>query len=97
VVWFSVGWVYWLASGHAPQKPIKPFPKVCCRACGAPMRVIAISDQPIRPTLSTHSRAYLDSGEEVERFKIDANVTKYDQQNRNKKTHFKLAPGGATS
>ncbi|MDP1561182.1 MAG: transposase, partial [Pirellulaceae bacterium] len=62
VVWFSVGLVYWLASGHAPQKPIKPFPKVCCLACGAPMRVIAISDHPIRPTLSTHSRAYLDSG-----------------------------------
>jgi len=62
VVWFSVGWVYWLASGHAPQQPIKPMPKVCCRACGAPMRVIAISDHPIRPTLSTHSRAYLDSG-----------------------------------
>lgn len=62
VVWFSVGWVYWLASGHAPQKPLKPMPKVCCRACGAPMRVLAISDQPIRPTLSTNSRAYLDSG-----------------------------------
>lgn len=62
VVWFSLGWVYWLASAHAPQKPLKPMPKVCCRACGAPMRVLAISDQPIRPTLTSHSRAYLDSG-----------------------------------
>ena len=62
LVWFSVGWVYWLASGHAPQEPIKPIPKVCCAACGATMRVIEITNQPIRPTLPCHTRAYLDSG-----------------------------------
>lgn len=62
VVWFTLGWVYWLASAHAPQEPLKPFPKVRCAACGSQMRVVAISDQPIRLTLPSHAQAYLDSG-----------------------------------
>jgi hypothetical protein len=97
VIWFSLGWIYWLASGHAPHKPLKTFPKVCCRACGAPLRVIAIPDRPIRPKLSTHSRAYLSSERKNERFKSNTNRTKIDHQNRIKTTQPKLAPGGATT
>jgi len=62
LVWMMLGWVYWLATAHVPQTPIKPFPKVCCQACGGEMVVIAIKHSPILPTLASHALAYLDSG-----------------------------------
>lgn len=62
IVWFSIGWIYWLATAHAPQTVIEPFPKVRCAACGEEMRITAITHQPISPTLSAHPLAYLDSG-----------------------------------
>jgi hypothetical protein len=34
IVWFSLGWVWWLATAHAPQPAIAPFPKLRCAACG---------------------------------------------------------------
>jgi hypothetical protein len=67
IVWFALGWVYWLATAHAPQEKPKPFPQVHCAACGAEMKIIAISNQPVRPSLmqpilSAHPLSYLDSG-----------------------------------
>ena len=43
-----LGWVYWLASGHAPQPAIKQPSVVRCAACGHTMRVVAIT---LRTTL----------------------------------------------
>ena len=60
--WFALGWVYWLATAHAPQPMLNPFPKVRCSACGAEMNVIGITHDPVRPTLSAHALAYLDTG-----------------------------------
>lgn len=62
IVWFALGWVYWLATAHAPQPMLNPFPKVRCSACGAEMNVIGITHDPVRPTLSAHALAYLDTG-----------------------------------
>jgi hypothetical protein len=62
IVWFSLGWVYWLASGHAPPPKATRFPTVRCAECGSEMKVVAITHAAIQPTLSEHPRAYLDSG-----------------------------------
>ena len=62
IVWFSRGWVYWLASAQtSPPQPAK-FPQLRCAACGAVMKVVAITYTPMLPTLSEHALAYLDSG-----------------------------------
>jgi hypothetical protein len=62
IVWFSLGWVYWLATGHAPRPEASLFPRVRCAACGSVMKVVAITHALIQPTLCEHPRAYLDSG-----------------------------------
>jgi hypothetical protein len=62
IVWFVLGWVYWLATAHAPQEKPKSFPQLRCAACGAQMKVIRIIEQPIHPALLNHALAYLDSG-----------------------------------
>jgi hypothetical protein len=62
LVWFTLGWVYWLATAHARQTPVEPFPKVRCRSCGAAMRVVEVTNTPVTPTLASHALAYLDSG-----------------------------------
>ena len=33
IVWFSLGWVYWLATAHTPQPQPTPFSKLRCAAC----------------------------------------------------------------
>ncbi len=62
IVWFSLGWVYWLATAHAPQPQPTPFSKLRCAACGAEMKVVRITMEPILPTFSEHPLAYLDTG-----------------------------------
>jgi len=62
LAWFTLGWVYWLASGHAPRQEQHPFPTLRCAACGGEMRVVASTDLPIVFTLPNHALAYLDSG-----------------------------------
>jgi hypothetical protein len=62
IVWFSLGWVYWLATAHAPRPRLPEFPKVRCAACGAPMAVVEITAQATPPSLAQHALAYLDSG-----------------------------------
>ena len=61
LVTLFLGWVYWLASGHAPQPIAKQPATLRCATCGEPMRVVEITHQP-RFGLSEHSQAYLDSG-----------------------------------
>lgn len=56
-----LGWVYWLASGHAPQPQTKQPAVVRCTVCGHSMRVIEVTYQSVN-TLSEHALAYLDSG-----------------------------------
>lgn len=62
IVWFALGRVWWLATAHTPRTPPRPFPKLRCAACGGEMVVGAITRHPIRPALSGHALAYLDSG-----------------------------------
>jgi hypothetical protein len=61
LVWLFLGWTYWLASGHAPQREPIPRPKVRCAQCGGSMRVVDITFEPT-DVLSEHALAYLDSG-----------------------------------
>jgi hypothetical protein len=61
IVWFSLGWVYWLATAHASQPPMPRFPQLRCAACGGEMEIVTITDRAIPPTLSEHPLAYLDS------------------------------------
>jgi hypothetical protein len=61
LVTLFLGWVYWLASGHAPQPVAKKPGQVRCAACGETMRVVAITRDPLI-TLSDRALAYLDSG-----------------------------------
>ena len=56
LVWSYLGWVYWLASGYAPQtKPLTA--PLCCTDCGGPMRVVEVTYDAIRlprgPPLAT--------------------------------------------
>lgn len=69
IVWFSVGWVYWLASGHAPIRPIPKFPALRCAGCGEALKVLGFTPPERdesgclqRAALTEHARAYLDSG-----------------------------------
>jgi hypothetical protein len=62
IVWMSIGWIYWLASGHTPQPdPIKD-PELRCAECGSAMRVVQVIHDPIPLLLLEHGLAYLDSG-----------------------------------
>ena len=61
LVWFFLGWVYWLASGHAPPEPPPQRPGLKCAECGGPLRIIGVVFLNCR-TLVEHSVKYLDSG-----------------------------------
>jgi hypothetical protein len=61
LIWMFLGWVYWLASGHAPQSDPEPRPPPTCPACGGRMTRAYVVHQDVR-TLVEFSRAYLDSG-----------------------------------
>jgi hypothetical protein len=62
LAWFTLGWVYWLASGHAPREKRPSFPALRCAACSGEMRVVAVTNCQIRLTLANHGLAFLDSG-----------------------------------
>jgi hypothetical protein len=61
LVYVFLGWMYWLATAHAPQVTAKPPSTVRCAECGEAMHVVEVTYQPVR-TLSEHALAYLDSG-----------------------------------
>ena len=61
LVYVFLGWMYWLATAHAPQVTAKPPSTVRCAECGEEMHVVEVTYQPVR-TLSEHALAYLDSG-----------------------------------
>jgi hypothetical protein len=61
LVWLFLGWTFWLASGHVPQRPPRCKPTVRCAACGGEMRLVGITFEPIG-VLSEHALTYLDSG-----------------------------------
>lgn len=64
LVWLSLGWTFWLASGYAPQpKPLTS--PLRCADCGGEMKVIAVTCDAIVPTALSSSGsalAYYDSG-----------------------------------
>lgn len=62
LAWMMLGWVYWLASGHAPREKLPAFPVLRCAHCGGEMRVVLVYHQPVPQSLLNHSVAYLDSG-----------------------------------
>ncbi|PAY19034.1 hypothetical protein CKO51_12845 [Rhodopirellula sp. SM50] len=46
LVWMSLGWVYWLVGGHAPQsEPLVRAPR--CALCGGDLRVVTVSFDPM--------------------------------------------------
>lgn len=62
IVWMSIGWIYWLGSGHTPQSdPIKRS-TLRCAGCGSTMHVIRIFNEPIPLSQLQRGLAYLDSG-----------------------------------
>jgi hypothetical protein len=62
LVTIFLGWVYWLASGYAPQTPAElPKPPPSCPACGGAMRRVTLVLHDVR-TLVNFSNAYMDSG-----------------------------------
>jgi len=62
LAWFAIGWVYWLASGHAPATPPPSKPVARCRHCGAPMNVVQVVDYAIDVKFLNFALAYFDSG-----------------------------------
>ena len=42
LVWFALGWVYWLASGMARREPQAKVPTLRCRRCGGSMQVAIV-------------------------------------------------------
>ena len=46
LVWLFLGWTFWLASGHAPQRQPVPKPHLRCAECGGEMRVVDITFEP---------------------------------------------------
>jgi hypothetical protein len=61
LIWLFLGWVYWLASGHAPQPEAAPRKLPTCPVCGGKMRQTYLMHRDVR-ALVDFSRAYLDSG-----------------------------------
>ena len=46
LIWMQLGWVYWLASGHAKQpEPLTSHPH--CKHCGCRLRVVAVHFDPM--------------------------------------------------
>jgi hypothetical protein len=61
LVWMMLGWVYWLASGRAPQpKPAKQA-TLRCAVCGGQMHVVMIINAPLPAAFLNRGRVYLDS------------------------------------
>ncbi len=60
LVWLSLGWTFWLGSGHAPQPKYTPPSAVRCAECGGTMRLVAVSHTAC--VLTEHAIPYLDSG-----------------------------------
>lgn len=61
LVWLHLGWTFWLGSGVAPQAEPLVAPLRCAK-CGAAMRVVAVTHQPIRISDAAGALAYFDSG-----------------------------------
>ena len=59
LVWFYLGWRYWLARQAEPEPIAKP--PVRCAECGSEMQLVAITDGGGR-LLYSHPLPYLDSG-----------------------------------
>ena len=62
LVWLFLGWTYWLASGHAPQREPMTKPQVRCAQCGGVMRVVDITFEPTG-VLSEHALRIWTAGE----------------------------------
>src|SRR5690606_5940365 len=60
LVTIFLGWVYWLASGYAPQPEFELPPPPSCPACGGVMRRVTFVLHDVR-VLVEFSSAYLDS------------------------------------
>jgi hypothetical protein len=61
LVWLFLGWVYWLASGYAPQPEPEPRPAPICPACGGAMHRAYVVHHDVR-ALVEFSQSYLESG-----------------------------------
>ena len=61
LVWFSLGWIYWLASGQARQSKPVITPPFRCTTCGGTMQVTLVLHMPISLLFLQHRLAYLDS------------------------------------
>lgn len=61
LIWLFLGWVYWLASGYAPQEQASLRKPPTCPACGGSMRQIYVAHHDVQ-TLVEFSSAFLDSG-----------------------------------
>ena len=59
LVWFYLGWCYWLAKQAEPESIEKP--PVRCAECGGDMQLVAVTDGSGR-LLYNHPLPYLDSG-----------------------------------
>jgi hypothetical protein len=60
LVWLFLDWVYWLASGHAPQEPAQERAVLKCIHCGAAMQLSGVVHGNLRALLD-HGRDFLDS------------------------------------
>ena len=61
LVWFYVGWFYYLTSHRADPEPAPQRDRPKCAKCGGVMRIVEVVYDNCR-TLVEHSRKYLDSG-----------------------------------
>jgi hypothetical protein len=62
LVWFFLGWTFWLGSGYAPQEPALTVPLRCAN-CGGELRVVDVTFDAIDPAdLSPQGLTYQDSG-----------------------------------
>ena len=63
LVWFALGWVYWLASGMARREPQAKVPTLRCRRCGGSMQVAIVYNHELPvPLLALNSGlVYFDS------------------------------------
>ena len=59
LVWFSLGWNYFLQKRSVPESPSKP--PMNCADCGGDLHLVAITDGAGR-VLYNHPLPYLDSG-----------------------------------
>lgn len=60
LVWLSLGWTFWLASGHAPQEKPLTAP-LRCSDCGGELRVVDVTYDPITCS-DDRALGYFDSG-----------------------------------